>query len=159
MLQERTGQSIEALARRVKALVVTQGAEGSTDLCRRTGHADPERCARPAVVDPTGCGDAYRAGLLYGIAQGYDWPTSGRLASLMGSIKIASRGGQNHQPTREEIGGPVQGSLRRATVVSKPRITKSSACRVSRRASRDLQPASVTREAVCRWIFRTAPPC
>ena len=56
------------------------------------------------VVDPTGCGDAYRAGLLYGIAQGYDWPTTGRLASLMGSIKIASRGGQNHQPTREQIG-------------------------------------------------------
>ena len=60
--------------------------------------------APTGVVDPTGCGDAYRAGLLYGIAQGYDWPTSGRLASLMGSIKIASRGGQNHQPTREQIG-------------------------------------------------------
>jgi adenosine kinase len=57
-----------------------------------------------SVLDPTGCGDAYRAGLLYGIAQGYDWPITGRLASLMGAIKIASRGGQNHQVTRDEIG-------------------------------------------------------
>ena len=55
------------------------------------------------VLDPTGCGDAYRAGLLYGIAQGYDWPKTGRLASLMGSIKIASRGGQNHQISRTDI--------------------------------------------------------
>jgi len=55
------------------------------------------------VVDPTGCGDAYRAGLLYGIASGWDWQTCGRLASTMGAIKIASRGGQNHKPTRAEI--------------------------------------------------------
>ena len=55
------------------------------------------------VVDPTGCGDAYRAGLLYGIANDFDWPTTGRLASLLGSIKIAQRGAQNHQFTREEI--------------------------------------------------------
>ena len=102
MLQERTGHSLEALARRVKALVVTRGAEGSTIYA--AGQAMQIPSVAPAgVVDPTGCGDAYRAGLLYGIAQGYDWPTSGRLASLMGSIKIASRGGQNHQPTREQI--------------------------------------------------------
>ena len=55
------------------------------------------------VVDPTGCGDAYRAGLLYGIQQGWDWETTGRLASLMGSLKIASRGGQNHKYTRAEL--------------------------------------------------------
>jgi adenosine kinase len=55
------------------------------------------------VLDPTGCGDAYRAGLLYGIQQGWDWETTGRLASLMGTIKIASLGGQNHAPTIEEI--------------------------------------------------------
>jgi adenosine kinase len=103
VLQERTGESLEALARRVKALVVTRGAEGSTI------HSGGQALQIPSVpptglVDPTGCGDAYRAGLLYGIAHGYDWQTSGRLASLMGSIKIASRGGQNHQATREEIG-------------------------------------------------------
>ncbi|MGH8753268.1 MAG: PfkB family carbohydrate kinase, partial [Burkholderiales bacterium] len=56
------------------------------------------------VVDPTGCGDAYRAGLLYGIAQGMDWGTAGRLASLMGAIKIVHRGGQNHDMSRADIG-------------------------------------------------------
>ena len=55
------------------------------------------------VLDPTGCGDAFRAGLLYGIAQGLDWETSGQLASVMGAIKIEQRGGQNHRPTREVI--------------------------------------------------------
>jgi adenosine kinase len=55
------------------------------------------------VIDPTGCGDAYRAGLLYGIVNGLDWKTTGRLAALMGALKIASRGGQNHVHTRDEI--------------------------------------------------------
>jgi adenosine kinase len=103
LLQERTGEALEALAGRVKALVVTRGAEGSTIYAGRQVIPIPS-VAPTSLVDPTGCGDAYRAGLLYGIAQGYDWPTSGRLASLMGSIKIASRGGQNHQSSREEIG-------------------------------------------------------
>jgi adenosine kinase len=57
-----------------------------------------------ALVDPTGCGDAYRGGLLYGISRGWDWVRAARLASVMGSIKIAHRGGQNHRPTREAIG-------------------------------------------------------
>ena len=55
------------------------------------------------MVDPTGCGDAYRAGLLYGLANGLDWPLTGRLASLLGALKIAHRGGQNHHFTRDEI--------------------------------------------------------
>ena len=59
--------------------------------------------APDALIDPTGCGDAYRAGLLYGIANGWEWERTGRLASLMGSIKIAYRGGQNHKPTRDDI--------------------------------------------------------
>jgi adenosine kinase len=59
--------------------------------------------AAQAVLDPTGCGDAYRAGLLYGISHGWDWPGTGRLASVMGSIKIAHRGAQNHKPSRDEI--------------------------------------------------------
>ena len=82
--------------------MVTLGARGSLIMAggRRT-----EIPGVPAteVVDPTGCGDAYRAGLLYGIASGLDWPTTGRLASLLGAIKIAKRGGQNHQFTRGEI--------------------------------------------------------
>jgi len=103
LLQERIGMPLEKLAGEVKALVVTQGAEGSTiytgGQALRIPSVPPAR-----VVDPTGCGDAYRAGLLYGMAQGYDWPTTGRLASLLGSIKVASRGAQNHQLSRDEIG-------------------------------------------------------
>jgi adenosine kinase len=102
LLQDKTGHKLEALSRQVKALVVTRGAEGSLIYAEGNEYqipvVQPER-----VLDPTGCGDAYRAGLLYGIAEGLDWPTTGRLASLLGSIKIASRGGQNHQPSRDEI--------------------------------------------------------
>ena len=103
LLTDRTGHSLEQLAAEVTALVVTRGGEGSTI------YAEGERLDIPcvlasAVVDPTGCGDAYRSGLLYGIANGFDWLTTGRLAAVMGAIKIAHRGGQSHQPTREEIG-------------------------------------------------------
>ena len=63
----------------------------------------PPTVSPAAVEDPTGCGDAYRAGLLYGIDNGMDWDQTGRLASLMGAIKIASRGGQNHAPSRDDI--------------------------------------------------------
>jgi adenosine kinase len=102
MLEERSGRKLEELAKKLKALVLTRGAEGSII------YADGKRfdipCAKAAaVVDPTGCGDAYRAGLLYGIASGFDWQKTGRLASLMGAIKVASRGGQNHSAGRDEI--------------------------------------------------------
>jgi len=103
MLQERTGKTIEDLAKLVSALVVTLGARGS--LVHAGGHLLEIPCVKaPEIVDPTGCGDAFRAGLLYGIAAGMDWETTGRLASLLGSIKIGSRGGQNHRYTRDEIG-------------------------------------------------------
>ena len=99
---DRTGRSLEQLAAEVKALIVTRGGEGSEIYV--DGQKLEIPCVQPdAIVDPTGCGDAYRGGLLYGIAQGFDWLTTGRLASVMGSIKIAQRGGQNHQPSREEI--------------------------------------------------------
>jgi adenosine kinase len=102
LMQERTGQTIEQLAKRVKALVVTQGAKGSVIYAGDQYYEIP--CVKAEdVVDPTGCGDAYRAGLLYGIANGMDWLQTGQLASLMGAIKIASRGGQNHRPARDEI--------------------------------------------------------
>lgn len=102
MLQERTGKKLEVLARQVKALVVTLGARGSL-IMTDGGRIDIPNVRAEAVVDPTGCGDAYRAGLLHGIAEGLDWPTTGRLASLLGAIKIAKRGGQNHHFTRDEI--------------------------------------------------------
>ena len=102
LTQEKTGQSIESLARHVEALVVTRGAEGS--IIHTGAHRIDIPCVEAeAVLDPTGCGDAYRAGLLYGIAQGWDWQRAGQLASVMGAFKIASRGGQNHRPTRSEI--------------------------------------------------------
>jgi adenosine kinase len=104
LLQEKTGEKLAALARHVKALIVTLGAQGSVIYTGGREIAIP--CAKPeAVVDPTGCGDAYRAGLLYGIANGLDWELTGRLASLLGALKIAQRGGQNHHFTRDEIGG------------------------------------------------------
>ena len=102
MLQERTGKRLEDLAKLVKALIVTLGARGS--LIHADGQKIEIPCARPQeVIDPTGCGDAFRAGLLYGLAAGLDWQLTGRLASLLGAIKIAKRGGQNHHFTRDEI--------------------------------------------------------
>ncbi len=102
VLQEKTGLSLSQLAEKVDALIVTLGAEGSTIYADGQLYAIPS--VKPkAIVDPTGCGDAYRAGLLYGIVRKWDWVTCGRLAATMGAIKIASRGGQNHHPSREEI--------------------------------------------------------
>jgi adenosine kinase len=102
LLEERTGRKLEDLAQKVKALILTRGAEGSVIYASDQRLDIP--CVKAAeIVDPTGCGDAYRAGLLYGIAAGFDWPKTGRLAALMGAIKIASRGGQNHAVSRAEI--------------------------------------------------------
>ena len=102
LLSERTGLSLAALAERVDALIVTFGAEGSVIHAGTATYKIPA-VAPTAVVDPTGCGDAYRAGLLYGIAHGWEWERSGKLAALLGSLKIASRGGQNHIVNREQI--------------------------------------------------------
>jgi adenosine kinase len=102
MLEEKTGRKLEQLAREVKALVCTLGAKGSVILAGGQRHEIPS-VAADAVVDPTGCGDAYRAGLLYGIAQGWDWPSTGKLGAVMGALKIAQRGAQNHVARRDEI--------------------------------------------------------
>ncbi len=102
LLEEKTGKTITELAGLVEAAIITRGAEGSTIIT--AAHTWQIAAVQPdAVVDPTGCGDAYRAGLLYGLAQGWGWEKTGQLASLMGSIKIAHRGGQNHSLTRAEI--------------------------------------------------------
>ena len=102
LLCDRTDRSIERLADEVDALVVTLGGEGSRIYAKGLCHEIPAVQAT-AVVDPTGCGDAYRSGLLYGIGAGWDWQKTGQLAAVMGAIKIAHRGGQNHRPTRNEI--------------------------------------------------------
>ena len=102
LIQERTQRTLESIATDLKALIVTKGGEGSEI------YAKGQRMIIPAtrisgVVDPTGCGDAYRAGLLYGIVKELDWETTGRIASLMGGIKIESHGTQNHQVIRSEL--------------------------------------------------------
>ena len=102
LLQERTGWSATDCTKHVKALIITRGAEGSVIHANGKVHHIP--CA-PAheVVDPTGCGDAYRAGLIHGILRGLDWETTGRIASLMGAIKVGVRGTQNHTFTKAEF--------------------------------------------------------
>ena len=102
MLEDRTDRKLEDLARQVKALVVTLGARGSLVFADGKRHEIPSVEAE-RLVDPTGCGDAYRAGLLYGIAQGWDWPVCGRLGAVMGAVKIAHRGAQNHPLERQDI--------------------------------------------------------
>ncbi len=102
VLEERIGEPIAKLTERVKAFFVTKGAEGSVI------YADGQQIRVPPVreerrVDPTGCGDAYRAGLLYGIERGWNWKKIGQLANTMGSFKIEHRGPQGHQPKREDI--------------------------------------------------------
>jgi adenosine kinase len=102
MLQERTELSLEALAAKVQALIVTRGGEGSWIFSK--GRRIEIPAAPPAAVrDPTGCGDAYRAGLLYGLLHDLPWEVTGRIASLMGAIKIAHHGTQNHTFTMEEF--------------------------------------------------------
>ncbi len=102
LLRERTGLSEQEVSDRVDALIITRGGEGSDIYAGSEHHQIP--CSKPeAVNDPTGCGDAYRAGLLYGFEQELDWPTTGRIASLMGTIKVAHHGTQNHSFTLDEF--------------------------------------------------------
>ncbi len=102
LTQERTGMTLEELAEQVQAFIVTRGGEGSWI------YTDGKRIEIPpaptqAVNDPTGCGDAYRGGLLYGMMNGMDWETTGRIAALMGAIKIEQHGTQNHRFTMDEF--------------------------------------------------------
>ncbi len=102
LLTERTGLSLPEISQRVSALVVTRGEQGA-EIFTADGRFDIPVVRVDQVIDPTGCGDAFRAGMLFGLTRGMDWMTIGRLASLMGAIKIASQGGQNHAPTRDAI--------------------------------------------------------
>jgi adenosine kinase len=102
VVEQRTGKTIAALAKNLRAVVVTRGAMGATLYTEgQEHHIDPVK--PQGLVDPTGCGDAHRAGLLYGLTQGWSWSDACKLGNLMGSIKIASRGPQNHAPSRSEI--------------------------------------------------------
>ena len=102
LMLDRTGLSLEEMAGQIKALIVTKGGEGSVI------YAGGERIDIPAgsptaLADPTGCGDAFRAGLIYGLQQGMDWETIGRVASLAGTIKIERPGTQNHHFTLDSF--------------------------------------------------------
>ncbi len=102
LMQERTGYSTREIATQVDALIVTRGAQGSVIY-----NNDAEICIPnirvTEIKDPTGCGDAYRGGLLYGLLNNLDWETTGRIASLMGGIKVEHRGAQNHSPSRQVL--------------------------------------------------------
>jgi adenosine kinase len=100
VVQQRTGWGPGEVLERVEALIVTRGAAGSI-IHSRDGTLEIAAAPVSAVVDPTGCGDAYRAGLLHGLLHGLDWRATGHIASLMGAIKIESRGTQNHRFSRE----------------------------------------------------------
>jgi adenosine kinase len=102
MVQQKTGWTEQDVTQRVQALIVTRGAKGS--VIHTQGGPIEIPCATPkAVVDPTGCGDAYRAGLIHGLLHELDWQTTGRIASLMGAIKIETLGTQNHSFTTAEF--------------------------------------------------------
>ena len=96
LMMERTGLSLEQLAENVDALIITLGGKGSV-IYSQGKKIDIPAAQAKAIKDPTGCGDAFRAGLLYGLMNDYDWPTTGRIASLLGAIKIEHEGTQNHQ--------------------------------------------------------------
>jgi adenosine kinase len=100
LMTERTGKSLEQLAEMVEAVIVTRGGEGSRIVTRQKSYEIPAAPAK-ALLDPTGCGDAYRAGLVYGLMNDMDWETTGRIAALMGAIKIEHAGTQNHFVTME----------------------------------------------------------
>ena len=102
LMMNTTGESINTLAQQVDALIVTRGGEGSVV------YTDGDEIEIPTVnvdqaIDPTGCGDAYRAGLLLGLEKGWDWQTSGRVGSLIGAIKVQQEGTQNHQFSIDEF--------------------------------------------------------
>ncbi len=107
LLCERTGWSETEIAARVRALIVTRGAQGSTIFAGDQRHDIPP-VVPASVSDPTGCGDAYRAGLLHGLLHGLGWEETGRLASLIGALKIAHRGTQNHSFTRASLAADYQ---------------------------------------------------
>jgi adenosine kinase len=103
LIVDKSGQSLENIARQVDALVVTRGGNGSHIHLRNGDLLEIPVAPVRRIVDPTGCGDAYRAGLLYGLSSGFDWGTTGRLAATMGAIKIENGGAQNHIADRSQI--------------------------------------------------------
>lgn len=102
MLMRATGWNQERICAETHALIITAGAQGAViHLSGDRESIPPARAEK--VVDPTGCGDAFRAGLAYGIVRGWNWKDTGRLAALLGAIKAGSAGTQNHHFDRERL--------------------------------------------------------
>lgn len=104
MLCERTGTTLEAMSSsHLRGLIVTLGAEGCDvwvkGHCERVPGIPAER-----VVDPTGCGDAFRGALLYGLERGWPLVDCVALGNRLGALKIGERGGQNHLIDRRALG-------------------------------------------------------
>jgi adenosine kinase len=96
MLAERTGRSIEAMSRsHLRGVVVTLGAQGC-EVWQQGVRTMVPGVKASEVVDPTGCGDAFRAAMLFGLERGWPLEDCARLGNRLGALKIASRGGQNH---------------------------------------------------------------
>lgn len=109
VIVDRLGEPVESIAARLQAVVVTRGGEGATLYARgRAEQIAPMRVAR--VVDPTGCGDAHRAGLLYGLVNGWSLHDACCLANVMGGFKIGCQGPQNHHPSRRDVAQALQAS-------------------------------------------------
>jgi len=102
MMLDKTGLSLEELAAKVDALIITRGGSGS-EIYTNGELINVASAPISEAVDPTGCGDAYRAGLLYGLSQGLDWKTCGQIGSLCGAIKIEQSGTQKHVFTSESF--------------------------------------------------------
>ena len=103
LLQDKTGLSPVEMAQRAKAMIITRGGEGAVIYTNDSSRLDIPPVEAPQLIDPTGCGDAFRAGLLYGLMNDMDWETTGRIASLLGSIKIGHAGTQNHSFSMEDF--------------------------------------------------------
>jgi adenosine kinase len=110
IIEQKTGRPVDSLATAGRAVVVTRGAEGA-HVYEAGRRIDIPAVKPEGVVDPTGCGDAFRSGLLYGRVRGWDWARAAQLASVMGSIKISHRGGQNHRPSRDQIAARFQAAF------------------------------------------------
>jgi adenosine kinase len=110
LLQQKCHWGVREITSRVEALIVTLGAAGAVIHTRGEEILIPPAPVQQ-VVDPTGCGDAFRAGLIHGLLHGHDWRRTGHIASLMGAIKVESRGTQNHRFTREEFAQRLAGAF------------------------------------------------
>ncbi len=102
MLMNKTGKSLAQIAQQVEILIVTRGGKGA-DIFAGDEQIHIAAIKVSSVKDPTGCGDAFRAGLLYGVAKQWDWQSTAQLASLMGGIKVEQFGTQNHYPSKSDI--------------------------------------------------------